>query len=163
MGPPPNPWDEICITHTARSAKVDHCLVVCFFFLSRRRRRSLLRSVARLARTTAQETGRAETRNEDETLVARWVHTRCNFFISNFPLYASMPCLIHIVMRLHQFHIRQENRNRLMLIDAPGLMDFVPALAYHFCVNLPSAFTQPGASTNKMRLIIDDTLCFICP
>ena len=28
---------------------------------------------------------------------------------------------------------------------APGLVNFVPALAHHFCLNLPSAFTQPGA------------------
>ena len=30
---------------------------------------------------------------------------------------------------------------------APGLVNFVPALAYHFCLNLPAAFTKPGAST----------------
>ena len=28
---------------------------------------------------------------------------------------------------------------------APGLVNIVPALAYHFCLNLPAAFTQPGA------------------
>ena len=28
---------------------------------------------------------------------------------------------------------------------APGLVNVVPALAYHFCLNLPAAFTQPGA------------------
>ena len=28
----------------------------------------------------------------------------------------------------------------------PGLVDFVPAVAYHFCFNLPAAFTQPGQS-----------------
>ena len=26
----------------------------------------------------------------------------------------------------------------------PGLVDFVPAIAYHFCVALPAAFTQTG-------------------
>ena len=26
-----------------------------------------------------------------------------------------------------------------------GLMNFVPAVAYHFCLGLPAAFTQPGA------------------
>ena len=26
-----------------------------------------------------------------------------------------------------------------------GLVSFVPALAYHFCLALPAAFTQPGA------------------
>ena len=26
----------------------------------------------------------------------------------------------------------------------PGLVKFVPAVAYHFCLNLPGAFSQPG-------------------
>ena len=26
----------------------------------------------------------------------------------------------------------------------PGLMNFVSAIAYHFCLALPAAFTQPG-------------------
>ena len=29
---------------------------------------------------------------------------------------------------------------------APGLVNFVPALAYHFCLNLPEAFMKPGRS-----------------
>ena len=28
---------------------------------------------------------------------------------------------------------------------SPGLVNFVTALAYHFCLALPAAFTQPGA------------------
>ena len=28
---------------------------------------------------------------------------------------------------------------------APGFVNFVIALAYHICLNLPTAFTQPGA------------------
>ena len=27
---------------------------------------------------------------------------------------------------------------------APGVANFVPAVAYHFCLTLPAAFTQPG-------------------
>ena len=27
---------------------------------------------------------------------------------------------------------------------SPGLVNFVPALAYHLCLALPAAFTQPG-------------------
>ena len=27
---------------------------------------------------------------------------------------------------------------------APGLVNFVPAVAYHFCLNLPKKFSQPG-------------------
>ena len=33
---------------------------------------------------------------------------------------------------------------------APGIVNFVLALAYHFCLNLPAAFTQPGA-----RLLVE--------
>ena len=33
---------------------------------------------------------------------------------------------------------------------ALGLVNFVPALAYHFSLNLPAAFTQPGA-----RLLVE--------
>ena len=29
---------------------------------------------------------------------------------------------------------------------APGLVHFVPAVAYHFCLNLPAVFSQPGNS-----------------
>ena len=29
--------------------------------------------------------------------------------------------------------------------QSPGLVNFVPAVAYHFCLNLPAAFKQPGA------------------
>ena len=31
-------------------------------------------------------------------------------------------------------------------VDAPVLVNFVPAVAHHFCLNLPAAFSQPGAS-----------------
>ena len=33
---------------------------------------------------------------------------------------------------------------------APGFVNFVLALAYHLCLNLPAAFTQPGA-----RLLVE--------
>ena len=29
----------------------------------------------------------------------------------------------------------------------PGLVNFVTAVAYHFCLAMPAAFKQPGAST----------------
>ena len=32
-------------------------------------------------------------------------------------------------------------------VDAPGLVNSAPALAYHLCLNLPAAFTPPGKST----------------
>ena len=35
---------------------------------------------------------------------------------------------------------------RLAQVDAPSLEIVVPAIAYHFCLNLPVALTQPGAS-----------------
>ena len=32
-------------------------------------------------------------------------------------------------------------------VCAPGLGNFITAVAYHFCPTLPAAFTQHGAST----------------
>ena len=32
-------------------------------------------------------------------------------------------------------------------VGAPGLVNFITALAYHFCPSLPAAFTQQVAST----------------
>ena len=32
-------------------------------------------------------------------------------------------------------------------VGAPGLVNFITAVAYHFCLSLTTAFTQPGAST----------------
>ena len=32
-------------------------------------------------------------------------------------------------------------------VGAPGLVNFIPAFAYHFCLNLPAAFTQLEAPT----------------
>ena len=32
-------------------------------------------------------------------------------------------------------------------VDAPGLVNLLPAVAYHFCPSSPAFFTQPGAST----------------
>ena len=36
---------------------------------------------------------------------------------------------------------------RLAKVGAPGLVNFITAVAYHFSPSLPAAFTQPGAST----------------
>ena len=33
---------------------------------------------------------------------------------------------------------------RARLKDCPGLVNLIPALAYHFCLALPAEFTQPG-------------------
>ena len=33
-------------------------------------------------------------------------------------------------------------------VRAPGLVNFITAVAYHFCQSLPEAFTQPGVSTS---------------
>ena len=44
-------------------------------------------------------------------------------------------------------HIQHEyDVQRSAKVGAPSLVKFVPAVAYHFCLNLPAAFTQPGAS-----------------
>ena len=36
---------------------------------------------------------------------------------------------------------------RLAKVGAPGLVNSIPAVAYHLCPNLPAAFTRPGALT----------------
>ena len=38
----------------------------------------------------------------------------------------------------------------IKMYRAPGFVNFVLALAYHFYLNLPAAFTQPGA-----RLLVE--------
>ena len=45
---------------------------------------------------------------------------------------------LHLPLRCS--HIQSSTNRR-----APGFVNFVLALAYHFCLNLPAAFTQPGA------------------
>ena len=40
---------------------------------------------------------------------------------------------------------------------APGFVNFVLTLAYHFCLNLPAAFTQPGA-----HLLVEPCTSLIC-
>ena len=41
---------------------------------------------------------------------------------------------------LNHLHVLASTNRRAL-----GLVNFVPALAYQFCLNLPAAFTQPGA------------------
>ena len=36
---------------------------------------------------------------------------------------------------------------RLAEVGAPGLVNFITAVAYHFCPSLPTAFSQPDALT----------------
>ena len=50
-------------------------------------------------------------------------------------------------MRNAQGFIKKKGKRRLQGTTEmlwPGLVSFVPALAYHFCLALPAAFTQPG-------------------
>ena len=35
----------------------------------------------------------------------------------------------------------------------PGLVNFAPAVAYHFCLNLPAAFSQPGNSLGTKSVL----------
>ena len=52
--------------------------------------------------------------------------------------------------RSHLFHhvrIVCPYLQRSAKVGAPGLVNIITAVAYHFCPSLPAAFTQPGAST----------------
>ena len=41
----------------------------------------------------------------------------------------------------------------------PGLVNFVTAVAYHFCLSLPTAFTQPGRSPLAEPCIVFFYVC----
>ena len=55
------------------------------------------------------------------------------------------------LLRMKKSH-RRDNRQREGIqrsakVDVPGLVIYVSAVGYHSCLNLPAAFTQPGAPT----------------
>ena len=50
--------------------------------------------------------------------------------------------------------VLRANVQRSAKVGAPGLVNLIPALAYHFCLNLPAAFTQPGALTLVVPCIV---------
>ena len=41
----------------------------------------------------------------------------------------------------------EKNIQRSGKVSAPGLVNFITAVAYHFCPSLPAAFTQPVTPT----------------
>ena len=46
-------------------------------------------------------------------------------------------------------HLIVDNWNNFLIQGSanpqtPGLVNFVPDVAYHFCLNLPETFSQPG-------------------
>ena len=47
------------------------------------------------------------------------------------------------------FSLRSTHTNKkgtiLLRIRAPGLVNFLPAVVYHFCLSLPEKFSQPGS------------------
>ena len=54
-------------------------------------------------------------------------------------------------------------RNLLSLVSlgAPRLVNFVPAIAYYFCLSLPAGFSQPGARLKCTPQIVYRVV--ICP
>ena len=51
--------------------------------------------------------------------------------------------LICVRSKYHNFEVKTIERSAK--VSAPGLVNLIPAVAYHFCLNLPAAFTKPGA------------------
>ena len=51
------------------------------------------------------------------------------------------------VSHTHESTFLCKSYTDLLKLIFPGLGNFVPAVAHHFCLNWPAAFTQPGAST----------------
>ena len=63
---------------------------------------------------------------------------------------------------------RRDNRQREGIqrsakVDVPGLVNFIPAVAYHSCLNLPAAFTQPGAPTLADLFTVERTAGIVPP
>ena len=45
-------------------------------------------------------------------------------------------------------------------VGAPGLVNFITAVAYQFCLNLPAAFMQPGSPTLADLCIMHSNVAF---
>ena len=52
---------------------------------------------------------------------------------------ACSPSFLQLVHSTARFEVQGTSKRPF-----PGLVNFVPAIAYHFCLNLPGAFSQPG-------------------
>ena len=48
---------------------------------------------------------------------------------------------------LPHMRMREVKVQRSAKVGAPDLLNFVPAVDYHFFLNLPAALTKPGTST----------------
>ena len=57
------------------------------------------------------------------------------------------PLKVLVTIALDVQCFKSSPRQRLAKGGAPGWVNFITAVAYYFCLNLPAAFTQPGAST----------------
>ena len=55
------------------------------------------------------------------------------------PSYAAMLNLVYILKSIYVNYVQGLAKRR-----SPGLVNFVAAVAYHFCLAFPAAFTQPG-------------------
>ena len=70
---------------------------------------------------------------------------------SHFEVKRPLPVIRCFVEWYTSVSISQQNMSvsvqRSAKVGAPGLVNFIPAVAYHFCPRLPAAFTQPGAAT----------------
>ena len=56
------------------------------------------------------------------------------------PLATRIPASLDLSIS-NAFHLNLQGTAKRL---RPGLVNFVPAVAYHFCLNLPAAFTKPG-------------------
>ena len=69
---------------------------------------------------------------------SRGVSKRSNFFPHIHPIWEEP---FRDFLKITRYCLLQGSAKRW----TPGLVNFVPAVAYHFCLALPAAFTQPGA------------------
>ena len=75
-----------------------------------------------------------------------WFVTGCKKFV---PVLAGLFCLAMprscIILYCKQFSYSNSTQGSAKRLQQ-GLVNSVPAVAYHFGLNLPAAFTQPGAN-----------------
>ena len=63
--------------------------------------------------------------------------------------------MFSIIGGQHSFGQYQEsNHTEPKKVFVRGLVNFVPAVAYLFCLNLPAAFSQPRSVDTQNRLVM---------
>ena len=63
--------------------------------------------------------------------------------------------MTHVYIYMISFHLSFWDVQGLAKRLRPGLVNYIAAVAYHFCLSLPTAFSQPGRSLLAGPCILD--------